>query len=137
MSFSSSPPPPNDYGQHPPGAAAQQSNGMAIAALVLGIVGALLFLTVIGGIVLGLLAVILGVIGARKARGGRAPHRGMAIIGAVLGGLGIVGSVVVIALGVSFLNSDEFKSFNDCFQDASTQSEREACERDFNKDLNN
>ncbi|WP_433543680.1 DUF4190 domain-containing protein (plasmid) [Streptomyces sp. CA-294286] len=116
---------------------AQQKNGMAIAALVLGILAALTFLTIFGGILLGLVAVILGIIAARKARGGRAPNGKMAVIGAGLGAVGIIGSIVIIAMGVSFLNSTEFKSFEECASKAKTQSERTACEKDFNKDMNN
>ncbi|MFJ6698026.1 DUF4190 domain-containing protein [Streptomyces sp. NPDC091272] len=137
MSYPNSAQSSSDYGQTHPGAGVKQGNGMAIAALVLGILAILSFWTVIGGILLGVVAVVLGIIGARKARGGQAPHRTMAIIGAVLGGLGLVASVVIIAVGASILNSDEFKGFNDCVQHAKTQSERDACAKDYNKDMNN
>ncbi|WP_455352138.1 DUF4190 domain-containing protein [Streptomyces sp. SYSU K217416] len=136
MSFSNHPQTPNDDAQTHPAAGVKRSNGVAIAALVLGVAAILLFWTVFGGIVLGLVAVILGIVGARKARGGRAPHGKMAIIGAVLGALGLIASVVIIAIGASILNSDEFKDFNDCVQHAETQSERDACEKDFNQDMN-
>jgi uncharacterized membrane protein len=119
------------------GAAAGRGNGPAIAALVLGILAVVLFWTVIGGVVLGILALVFGIIGARRARGGRAPRRTMSIFGAVLGVLGIIGSVVIIAIGASILNSDEFKDFDDCVQHADTQSERDACADDFNEDVNN
>ncbi|WP_328707773.1 DUF4190 domain-containing protein [Streptomyces mesophilus] len=115
----------------------RQSNGLAIAALVLGVAALLLFWTVIGGVVLGVLAVIFGIIGARRARAGRAPHKGIAIAGAVLGVLGVIASGVIIAIGASIWNSDEFKSFEDCVRNADSQSERDACERDFERDLNN
>jgi uncharacterized membrane protein len=119
------------------GDTAGRGNGPAIAALVLGILAVVLFWTVIGGVVLGILALVFGIIGARRARGGRAPRRTMSIFGAVLGVLGIIGSVVIIAIGASILNSDEFKDFDDCVQHADTQSERDACADDFNEDVNN
>jgi uncharacterized membrane protein len=119
------------------GDTAGRGNGPAIAALVLGILAVVLFWTVIGGVVLGILALVFGIIGARRARGGRAPRRTMSIFGAVLGVLGIIGSVVIIAIGASILNSDEFKDFDDCVQHADTQSERDACAKDFNEDVNN
>ncbi|MGW7080417.1 DUF4190 domain-containing protein [Streptomyces sp. NPDC054866] len=109
---------------------------MAIAALVLGILAILLFWTVIGGVLLGLLAVIFGIIGARKARGGRAPYGKMSIVGAVLGGLGLIASAVIIAIGASILNSDEYKNFDDCVKHADSQSERDACARDFDREIN-
>ncbi len=136
MSFSNHPQTPGDDAQTPD-TGAKRGNGLAIAALVLGVAAILLFWTVFGGIGLGLLAVIFGIIGARKARGGRAAHGKMSIIGAVLGALGLIASVVIIAIGASILNSDEFKDFNDCVQHAKTQSESAACEKDFNKDMNN
>lgn len=109
---------------------------MAITALVLGIVALLSFWTVIGGIVLGLLALVFGIIGARKARGGRAPYGKMAVIGAVLGTLGLIASGVILAIGASILNSDEYKDFDDCIQHADTQSERDTCAKDFDRELN-
>ncbi|WP_399880453.1 DUF4190 domain-containing protein [Streptomyces sp. BBFR51] len=137
MSFPEHPGTPQDSAQAHQGAGARHGNGMAIAALVLGILAVLLFWTVIGGVVLGLLALIFGIIGARRARGGRAPHRGMSIVAAVLGALGVIASVVIIAIGASILNSDEFKDFDDCVRHADSQSERDACADDFNEDVNN
>ncbi|PSM44709.1 hypothetical protein C6Y14_00770 [Streptomyces dioscori] len=112
------------------------SNGLAIAALVLGIAACVFFWTVFGGIVLGLVGLVLGIIGARRARAGRAPHRGMAIVGAVLSALAVVASSVIVAIGVSFLTSDSFKDYNDCVQHADNQSERDQCSEDFERDVN-
>ncbi|CAM5263827.1 hypothetical protein STENM36S_07204 [Streptomyces tendae] len=137
MSFPEHPATPAGSTQPHAGAGAGRGNGLAIAALVLGILAVVLFWTVIGGVVLGLLALVLGIIGARRARGGRAPRRKMSIAGAVLGVLGVVGSVVIIAIGASILNSDEFKDFDDCVRHADTQSERDACADDFNEDVDN
>lgn len=116
-------------------AGARRGNGLAIAALVLGILAVLFFWTVVGGVVLGLLALIFGIIGARKARGGRAPHRKLAVVAAVLGALGVIASTVIIAVGASILNSDEFENFDDCVRHADTQSERDACADDFKEDV--
>ncbi|MGW0310619.1 DUF4190 domain-containing protein [Streptomyces flavidovirens] len=82
MSFSHHPQTPNDYGQTSPDTGVKRSNGLAITALVLGVAAILLFWTVFGGIVLGLLAVIFGIIGARRTRGDQAPHGKTPIIGA-------------------------------------------------------
>ncbi|MCX4238678.1 DUF4190 domain-containing protein [Streptomyces sp. NPDC020707] len=111
-------------------------NGLAIAALVLGITACVFFWTVFGGIVLGLVGLVLGIIGARRARGGRAPHRGMAIVGAVLSALAVIASSVIVAIGVSFLTSDSFKDYNDCVQHADSKSDRDQCAKDFEHDVN-
>jgi hypothetical protein len=110
---------------------------MAIAALVLGVVACIFFWTVFGGIILGLLGLVLGIIAARRARGGRAPHRGMAVAGAVLGALALIVSSAIVAIGVSFLNSDTFKDYNDCMKHADSRSDRDHCAKDFEHDVRN
>jgi hypothetical protein len=67
-------------------------NGMAVAGLVCGIGGILIF-----GVVLGVLAVVFGSIGLARANRG-AGHRRMAISGIVLGGAGIVYWALVLGL---------------------------------------
>ncbi|MBO0918218.1 DUF4190 domain-containing protein [Streptomyces laculatispora] len=137
MSFANHPETPGDYNQTQSSGSVTRSNGLAIAALVLGIVAVLLFWTVLGGILLGLVAIVLGIIAARRARGGRAPHGTLSIVGAVLGALGLIGSIVIIAIGASILNSDEFKDFNDCVQHAHSQSEKDQCSQDYKQDTDN
>jgi hypothetical protein len=66
-------------------------NGLAIAALVCGIIG-LFFLSII----LGPLALIFGIIALRRANAG-ASGRGMAIAGIVLGAVDIVLYVIALA----------------------------------------
>ncbi|MET9375978.1 DUF4190 domain-containing protein [Streptomyces sp. NPDC002992] len=136
MSFSEHPAMPNDSTQTAPAAGVKRSSGLAIASLVLGIAAILLFWTVFGGIVLGLLALVFGIIGARRARAGGAGHGKMSVIGAILGALGMIASAVILAIGASILNSDEFKNLDDCVEHAKTQSEREACAKDFDKEMN-
>lgn len=80
-------------------------NGLAIAALVCGIVGLFVF-----AIILGPLALILGLVALNKAKRG-AGHRGLAIAGVVLGVVDIALFLVVLlaaangdggAFGVTF-----------------------------------
>ena len=87
------PPPP------PPPAppAVQQSNGMAVASLVLGIVSLILFFTFVPPFILGGLAVLFGILGLSKAKQG-APNKGLAIAGIVCGAVGIVAAIAFIAL---------------------------------------
>ena len=119
------PPPPGGYGTPPPGgygAPPQQpygtpsfsapapqsqgsgSNGMAIASLVLGIIGLVTFWACGFGALPGLIAVVLGILGlqaANKLPG--QPQRGLAIAGIVTGGLAVLVGigfwVAVVALG--------------------------------------
>ncbi|MFI6493596.1 DUF4190 domain-containing protein [Streptomyces sp. NPDC050564] len=65
------------------------SNGMGTAGLVLGIVAAVVFCLWPLAIVLGILGVIFGVIGRRKARRGEATNPGQALAGIICGAVGI------------------------------------------------
>ncbi|MFF5566098.1 DUF4190 domain-containing protein [Streptomyces sp. NPDC012623] len=111
-------------------------NGLGIAALVVGLVGLLLFWTVIGGIVLGLLAIVFGVIGFLRGRRGEATNGTMSLIGAVIGALALLVSGLLIVLGMSFLKSEEFTDLRDCLQSADTQAEQQKCQDDFKDSVN-
>ena len=91
------PPPPQQapYGGYAPPPPSSPQNGLGIAALVTAIIA---LLTVIGGVVLGVVAVILGFLGWGKAKRGEATNGGVAVAGIVLGFLSIVEAVAVIGL---------------------------------------
>jgi hypothetical protein len=120
-----------------PGAAAGRRNGMGIAALVLGIAAVVLFWTLVGGVVLGILGLVLGIIGFRRGRRGEATNGTMSLVGAILGALGLLGSAVVIGLGVSLFTSDEFHNLQDCLQHAQSGAEQQQCQKDFRNDVDN
>jgi len=83
-------PPPYPYGYPPPGygAPAAPTNGLAIASLVLGILGIPTF----SFFVVPILALILGAVSNAQIRraGGRQSGRGMAIAGMILGGVAVL-----------------------------------------------
>ena len=84
----------------------QPTNGLAVAALVVGIVGVVLFWTVWGGVILGILGLVFGAVGLSKAnRGG--PNKGMAVAGLILGGVALVGSILFIVALVNVVDSSE------------------------------
>ncbi len=72
-------------------ATAGRSNGLAIAGMVCGIVGLVIF-----AFILGPLAIIFGGVGLSRAGRG-APHRNMALAGVILGVLDIVLWAVFLA----------------------------------------
>ncbi|MEW1698636.1 DUF4190 domain-containing protein [Streptomyces sp. NPDC093249] len=80
-----------------PGWQQQPSNGMGTASMVLGIIAVAGFCLYGLGVVLGVLALIFGVIGLKKAGRGEATNRGMAIAGIVLGAIGTLVSAVFLA----------------------------------------
>ncbi|SDJ48328.1 protein of unknown function [Frankineae bacterium MT45] len=97
---------------------ARRGSGMATAALVLGILALVTCWTVIGGLILGVLAVIFGTVAARRAGRGEADGRGRAIAGVVTGVLGVVLAVGLIVFGVSLLNSPKVKNLESCLKSA-------------------
>jgi Domain of unknown function (DUF4190) len=108
------PPPPQPYpGFTPPPTAPR--NGLGVAALVVAIIG---LLTVFGGIILGVVAVILGFLGWGRARRGEATNGGVAIAGIVLGFLGILVSIAAIAIAVWGFNEVGGKDYIDCMTKA-------------------
>lgn len=121
------------YGAPPGGG----SNGLAIGALVCGIIALISFWTIFGGIVFGLIALILGIMGRKKANengvGG-----GMAIAGLVMGILGLLGGLLFGAFTVWFVSSvdqqlqEEFGTgFGDLIEDSTlcSQGDQAACDR--------
>lgn len=81
------------YGTAPP------SNGFAVAALVLGIISILMFWTFGIGVVVGVLAVVFGILGRNRAKemagDGKA---GLATAGLITGALGVLAGIAFIVL---------------------------------------
>lgn len=121
------------YGTGQPGS---RPKGMAITALVLGIVALLFSWTLIGGVLFGIVAIVLGIMASGRAKRGEADGRGMAITGAVLGGLGLLIAGGLIAVGAWFFNTEEFSNLRDCLAEAGDdQSQIDQCSRDFEDEL--
>ncbi|MGK5641305.1 DUF4190 domain-containing protein [Streptomyces sp. URMC 126] len=95
------------YGPLPPQAPAVPDNGFGTAALVLGMFSLLLSVSVVLGLVLGVLAVTFGAVGRAKAVRGVASNRGQAVAGLILGALGLAASVTVLVLVLSLPDDEE------------------------------
>ncbi len=108
---------------HRPGAGyggplARPRNGFGVAALVLGLLALLLCWTIIGGIVFGILALIFGLLGRKRANRGEATNGGMSVVGAVIGTIGLVIAIGLIVLGISLFNTPAGQSYQRCIQEA-------------------
>lgn len=122
----------------PYGTAAQGAprNGLGTAALILGILAVLAAITVFGGIVFGLLAIVLGLIGRGRAKRGEATNAGVAVAGVVIGALGLLISVGLIAFGLSLFNSDSGRQYQDCLRSAgSDQAAINRCAQEFSNSI--
>jgi ABC-type Fe3+-siderophore transport system permease subunit len=114
-------------------------NGLGTAALVVGIIALLTCWTVIGGIVLGILAIVLGAVGRGRAKRGEASNEGVALAGLIVGALGLALTVVLVAAGASILfrHPKQFHNLQACDKNAATSAQRQACSRQFQKSVNN
>jgi hypothetical protein len=118
------------------GPAGPARNGLGVAALVLGLLALLTSVTIVGGIVLGLAAIVLGALGRGRARRGEASNGGTATAGIVLGVLGAVLAVVLLAAGVALFQSDQGQELVDCLERAgSDTAAQQACQREFTEQL--
>ncbi|MER5598320.1 DUF4190 domain-containing protein, partial [Streptomyces sp. NPDC002265] len=87
---------PGYYGW--PGMPPMADNGMGTAGLVLGILSAIVFCLWPIAIIMGVLGLIFGLIGRRKAKRGEATNGGQALAGAICGGVGIFLGIGMIVL---------------------------------------
>ena len=117
------------YGGQPYGAGptGPKRNGLGVAALVLGILGLLGAIAVVPGVLLGVLAVVFGVIGRTRAKRGEATNGGLAVAGVVLGVLALLASAVLGFAGFSLLRTPEGQRYQQCV--AQAQGDRDAIRR--------
>lgn len=86
----------------------QPANGMGIASLVLGIIAVAGFCLYGLGIILGVLALIFGILGRGRANRGEANNGGVALAGIILGSVGIVVSAAFLGFFVWAVTTDDF-----------------------------
>lgn len=128
------PPPPPGFSTSPVGSQGAR-NGLGTAALVLGILSIFAIITVVGGVILGLIGVILGLVGRGRVKRGEADNGGVALAGIVTGLVGLLVSIILIVVGVIFF-ADDFTDLVDCLDEAGDNPAAvEQCERDFEDDL--
>lgn len=123
------PPPQYGYGGYPPPAPAGPKNGLGVASLVVAIIA---LFSLVGGVVLGVVAIILGFLGHGRVKRGEANNGGIAIAGIVLGALSIVESIVVIGIAVWGFNEVGGTDYVECLSRAgSDQQAIENCADQF------
>jgi hypothetical protein len=86
------PQPYGQYGQQPAYPPSRSTNGLAIASLILGILGVIL------------LSVIFGIIALNQTKGGKQAGRGMAIAGLVISGAWVLLAVILVVAAIVFGN---------------------------------
>jgi hypothetical protein len=127
------PPPP--YPELTP-APARPKNGLGAAALTVAIIGLVCSISIVGGIALGIVAIILGVSGRRRVRQGQATNGEVATAGIALGALAIVVSLAVIAIWVRGYEEVDFGSYISCVSKSSDPQNVEKCANEFQHRVN-
>lgn len=137
MSETTAPPPPASRSDY---RAAQPRNGVGVAALVVGVVSLVLAVLIFFSpfsFILGLIAIILGIIGMSRASKGAATNRGQAAAGLITGILSIL---VAIAVGVSLIgfftsHQSDIRKFGNCMRQADNDRDRAPCFRELENQL--
>ena len=93
-------------------------NGLGIAALIVAIIGLVFCWTVFGGIMLGLVAVIIGFVARGRVKRGEATNGGVAVAGIVLGILAIVLGLVFIPIWYGVFHEVGGTDYVDCLSKA-------------------
>ena len=134
--------PPQPGYQPQPGypAARPRRNGMGTTALVIGVVALTLVLLLLFsplGALLGLVAVLFGILGLMRANRGEADNRGQAVAGLVTGGIALLlGIFFTISVGTWFATHvNDFQRFGNCMDGAVGDAAREQCARELSRNL--
>ena len=129
--------PPAQYGAYDQGSQSSGGSGMAITALILGIISIIGGFFLIGGYLFGIPAIIVGAIASSKAKKGRAQGRGLAIGGIVTGVIGLLISIAFTVVTVFLFQAADFGSLTECLQEAGNDQDAVAqCQQQFEEQLN-
>jgi hypothetical protein len=111
---------PQGYGW--PGLPPAPQNGMGVAAMVLGILACCLFCVYgVVSIILGILAIVFGVKGRRKAEAGLANNHGQALAGLITGIIGLflgIAVVILMIVGITAALNEDDSDYEDPYYGA-------------------
>jgi hypothetical protein len=131
--YPASHPPPPYAGSAP--APTKPKNWIGATALGVAILGLVGSVSVVGGVALGVTAIIVGFSGRRRAKRGEATNGEVATAGIVLGALAIVVSLAVIAIWVRGYQEVDFGSYVNCVTKSSEPQHVEKCANEFQQRL--
>ncbi len=127
------PPPPQPYAGFTPPPVGPK-NGLGIAALIIAIIALVFCWTVFGGIILGLVAAIIGFVARARVKRGEASNGGVAIAGIVLGILAVVLGLVFIPIWYGMFEEVGGTDYVDCLSKAGSDQEYvQRCAEQFQK----
>jgi hypothetical protein len=137
QAYPGQPYPGQPYAAQPyPQPPAQPRNGAGITALVLGIFSVLTVWTIIGGILLGAVAIIVGLVGRSLYKKRQATNGGVSLAGILLGLAGLIISIVLVVVGIGLFNTVGGRDFAECMADAgNNRAAQQRCEDEFRSNL--
>lgn len=128
------PPPPMPYGEYYPGAPMPPRNGLGVTALVLAVIALVASCSVVGGLVLGIAAIIIGFLGRGRVTRGEANNGGIALTGIILGALAVIVSLAFIALYSNVFNEYGGRDLVSCVQSANGDNDKvQQCMDEFQR----
>ncbi|MGB3476394.1 MAG: DUF4190 domain-containing protein [Mycobacterium sp.] len=132
-------PAPGQYpGYPPPAAPPALRNGAGIAALIVAIAGIVTALSVIGGVALGLAAIVLGIIGRGRVKRGEADNGGVALAGIVLGALAVIAGIGCIFVYVGIWRTAGAGDYVACMSKAGSDTDaQQQCTERFREHFEN
>jgi len=131
------PAPPQPYAGYTPPPTGPR-NGLGVAALVIAIVALISSFSVAGGIVLGIVAVVIGFAARGRVKRGEANNGGVALAGIILGFVAIIVGLAFIAVWVGVFKEVGAGDYIDCLQKAGQdQSQVQKCADQFRQSVEN
>lgn len=131
------PAPPQPYAGYAPPPTGPR-NGLGVTALVVAIVALLSSFSVAGGVILGIVAVIIGFAGRSRVKRGEANNGGVALAGVILGFLAIIVGLAFIAVWVGVFKEVGATDYIDCLQKAGQdQQQVQQCADEFKQSVEN
>jgi hypothetical protein len=132
------PPPPAPYSGGFSAPPTGPKNGLGIAALIIAIVALVSVWSVFGGIILGIVAVVIGFAARGRVKRGEANNGGIALAGILLGFLAIIVGIIFIPIWISVFNQVGGTDYVDCLQKAgSDQNKVQQCADQFRNQIEN
>jgi hypothetical protein len=116
-------PPPQPYAGYsaPP---VGPRNGLGIASLIIAIIALVTCASVVLGVILGIVAIVIGFAARGRVKRGEANNGGVAIAGIVLGFIAIIASLAFIAIWVAVFREVGGQDYIDCLNRAGNDSKQ-------------
>jgi hypothetical protein len=117
----------------PPGPQAPRKNWIGTTAFAVAVAGLALCWSVAGGVLLGVLAIVMGVVGRGRVAHREADNRPVATSGIALGVLAVIVSLALIPAWVKFAGEVQMTTYLDCSAKAADRDGARRCADDLQK----